>query len=238
MPVLLRPAVEFICHQLLWSVANIKKQCDKCRMVDPVGAFIALALWSASTNGHFDQMERITAEEAVKRAKKCGLGGVTIRYGPEWQLEILTVTDAAEASDSQLDCLDKATGWSIFVELPADIQHRFDAIREARVSAIMLVEDRKWLGERGMLGRVPEYMPGVTDAGAFTREVEKLCGPRADGAFQSEYGFHALSPSWLDKVGMPLKPENEEVFMCLLKVTRVAGFEVGFIGNAVYPAPN
>lgn len=143
------------------------------------------------------------------------------------------VASATSATEGQLACIDRAASY-YDVELPPNIQKRFNAIREARWSAVFLAEARKWLSARGLLERVPKFIPGMTDEAAFAREVEKLCGPNAQGAFQSKYGFHALSPDWIGKLGMPPQPKGEEAFSCLLNVTTVAGFEIGFIGNEAY----
>jgi len=191
----------------------------------------ALAIWLAPASGPFDNLERISPQIAVERATQCGLGPATVRYEDELQSDILTVANVASASDSQLACLDKAAGWGIFVELSPDLQPRFDAIRGARASAMMFEEAREWLSARGLLAQVPKYVPGTTDEAAFTRDVEQLCGPQAKGAFQSQYGFHAMSPEWAQKMGMPPKSEYFDVFACLTNVMTVAGFKVMFIGN-------
>ena len=196
-------------------------------------AFLALTAGALSV-GPFESMERITAEMAVERAKKCGLGPATIRYEHELQSDILSVPNAATATDSQLSCLDNATGFGISVELPAGLQPRGDAVREARASEMMKAEAREWLSKRGLLERVPKYDPGSTDEAAFTREVEHLCGPQTKGAFQSQYGPHALSPEWIKSLGWPPKDEDMEAMSCLMKVTTVTGFRVVFIGNEAY----
>jgi hypothetical protein len=197
-------------------------------------AFIALFAWAASVSGPFDGMERITPEMAVERAAKCGLGPATIRYEDELQSDILSIPNAASATEGQLSCLDSATGFGIFVELPASLQPRFDAIREARASAMMKVEASEWLSKRGLLDRVPKYVSGTTDDAAFTQAVEQLCGPKTKGAFQSQYGSHALSPEWMKSLGFPLKEADMEAMSCLLNVTAVAGYGVAIIGNEAY----
>jgi len=202
-------------------------------MAGIVVALIALAAL-ASPMGGFQSMGRITAEMAVERVAKCGLGSATIRYEDELQSDILSLPEAASATESQLSCLDSATGFGIFVELPPSLQPRFAAIREARASSIVRAEARKWLLKRGLLERVPRYVPGTTDEAAFTRAIEHLCGPRAKGAFQSQYGRHTLSPEWMKALRLPSKDENIDALSCLLNVTAVAGFSIGFIGNEAY----
>lgn len=179
-------------------------------------------------------MNPITPGMVVERAEKCGLGPATIRYERELQSDVLSLPKAASATDGQLNCLDKATGFGIFVELPAGLQPRFGAIREARASAKMRAEAREWLSKRGLSERVPKYVSGTTDDTAFTQEVEHLCGPQTKGAFQSNYGPHLLSPDWIINLGLPPKSQDVEAMSCLFNVMTVSGFRVGFIGNEAF----
>lgn len=203
-------------------------------MGDLGSVFLVFATWASSVGGPFESMERITPQMAAERAAKCGLGPVTIRYEDELQSNILSASNAASATESQLHCLDNATGFGIFVELPSGVQPRFDAIRMGRASEMMKTEAREWLSKRGLLDRIPKYVAGTTDDAAFTREVEQLCGPQTKGAFQSQYGPHALNPEWIKNRGLPPNGEDTEAMTCLLFVTNVAGFKVGFIGNEAY----
>lgn len=197
-------------------------------------AILAFATWVSSVGGLFESMQRIMPKMAVERAAKCGLGPVTTRYEDELQSDILSAPNAAEATEDQLHCLDNATGFGIFVELPSSLQPRFDAVSEARASAMIMVEARTWLSKRRLLERVPKYVAGKTDDAAFTRDVEQLCGPQTKGAFQSRYGPHALSRDWIKNLGLPPKSEDMEAMSCLLNVTTVAGFRVIFISNEAY----
>lgn len=95
----------------------------------------------------------------------------------------------------------------------------------------MRAESREWLAKRGLLERVPKYIAGTTDSGAFSREVERLCGPEAKGAFQSKYGPEALSPEWMTKQGIPPKDGDMGALSCVLNVMTYAGYQVGFVGN-------
>ena len=191
--------------------------------------FIGVLMSLSSPNEVGTLFERITPQVAAERITRCGLGEVTIRYEEVLQSEVLTAAEATSVSDEQLACADKAASY-YDLELPPAVQPRYDAIRNARLSAHSLQQARAWLAERGLLERVPRYQAGVTDDGAFTRELEGLCGPRATGAFQSEYGFHALSPDWAQRNFEPFE-EGAEVLACLMNAARVAGFEFGFIGN-------
>lgn len=173
------------------------------------------------------------AEEAAKAVSECGLGTVTARYDSEIEEDVLNANNADSATDAQLACADKVVGSLYILELPSNVQTRFDAIQEARSAPVVRAQARAWLAARGFLDRIPAYKPGVTDDAAFTRQVEGLCGPHARGAFQSKFGFHVLSPDWVKRNVNPSK-EGAEVFGCLTNVTMAAGFNVALIGNEYY----
>jgi hypothetical protein len=192
----------------------------------------ALAWGTTQADNPHDGFE-VSAQVAAERATKCGLGAVTFRFDDELQSSVFAVANEATPTDSQLACLDVATGWHL-IELPPEVESRFLAIRNARAKEILRRHSSKWLAARGLLERVPKYVAGVTDDGAFTREVETLCGPEAHGAFQSQYGYHVLSPDWPPA----LNEEPPEAFSCLMHVTLFAGYEIGFIGNEVREPAN
>jgi hypothetical protein len=197
-------------------------------------AFLAVVFRSVSADVTFGAIERITPAVAAERASKCGLGPATIEYVDELQSRILTVADATSATESQLICLERAVGRAVQVKLPPTVQPRFDAIQDAHESALTREEDRKWLSARGLIDRVPKYNPGTTDERVFTREVETLCGHRARGAFQSQFGFDAISPGWVKRFQISPKPEDVEALKCLMSMTSVAGFKVNFVGDEAH----
>ena len=173
-------------------------------------------------------------QEAAQRFTQCGLGPITIRWndadtGGE---DVLVATGVNLATDDQLRCADKAVGYYT-IELPPEIERRFTALREARLAPVFQAKARSWLSSQGLLNRLPVYQKGVTDDGVFTRQIETLCGPHAKGAFQSKFGFHALSPDWVKRELDP--PERgEQVLTCLMNSTTAAGYVFGFIGNDYY----
>ena len=195
---------------------------------------MSLVLLAAALSAPFDNVERITPQEAAKRVSQCGLGSVTVRYEPVLQDDLLIANEAKAATDEQLACADKAASY-YNMELPPSVQARYDAIRKLRYSKLYQAEARDWLSVRGLLNKVPKYQTGVGNDATFTRQIESLCGPTAKGAFQSQFGFHALSPEWVKR---ELNPPDRggEVLSCLLSATTVADFEVGFIGNEYYPS--
>lgn len=190
-----------------------------------------------ATSSALPAIERITPVEAAKRVSQCGLGPVTTRYDSDLQEEILVAASAQSATDVQLACAYRVVGFYYTLHLPPNIQRRFDQILDAAADALARAEAREWLSARGLLNRVPKYKAGVTDDGAFTRQVEALCGPQAKGAFQSKYGFHILSPDWNRQLGLLPKRKDMETWSCLMHATALAGFTVGFIGNAALAPP-
>lgn len=92
----------------------------------------------------------------------------------------------------------------------------------------MTSEARKWLNAHDLLDRLPKYETGVTDDAEFGRRVEELCS--AQGALQSHYGPHALSPEWVSQRSPDAAVEDGPL-TCLLNVTWATGFKMGFIGN-------
>lgn len=187
----------------------------------------------ATPSSALPTVERIPPQEAAKRVSQCGLGPVTTHYEPDLQEDVLVASSAQSATDDQLACAYKVVGFYYTLELPPNVQRRFDAMLNAKAAVWMKAQAHDWLSARGLLDRVPKYQKGVTDDGVFTRQVEALCGPQAKGAFQSKYGFHALSPDWVKRELKPSDPSSDTL-ACLMNVAAAAGFEFGLIGNEYY----
>ena len=199
-------------------------------MFRSVVALVAAASAAPASASAFGHLEKITPEIAAERLSHCGLGAVTIRDDRENDAWVLTPASAATATNQQLLCVIRAANF-YDVKLPEPLQARFDTIREARMAALLRDKARAWLSARGLVAKIPPYKGGSTDDAAFTRKIERLCGPRASGAFQSSFGFHALSPEWTRRHPRFDKAQ-QDVFACLLNSMTFASFELHFIGNA------
>ena len=209
-------------------VADIHRPCEITTVLAAI--LLLVAVQDPAALG-FDS---VTPQEAAKRFTECGLGPVTIRWndpntGGE---DVLVATGVKVATDDQLRCADKAVGFYT-VELIPDIERRFMALREARLAPVFQAQARSWLSKRGLLNRLPIYQKSITNDAVFTRQVEALCGPHAKGAFQSKFGFHALSPEWVKRELTP-PDRGEQVLGCLMNAMTASGFEFGFIGNEYY----
>jgi hypothetical protein len=178
------------------------------------------------TSPMLDGYDQITPQAAAERVARCGAGPVTVRSEKEIDVDVLVVTAKRPITDEQISCIAKAASF-YDVELPPDAQPRLNAVTTARSVAITRAEGTKWLSAHNLLDKLPEYKAGVTNDEEFARKVETLC--RADGALQSSYGAHALSPEW----GMEHLGETTEdgPFACVLNAAWASGFKLGFIGN-------
>ncbi len=173
----------------------------------------------------------LSLQEAAEHVSRCGFGTVSTKYDPDLREDVLIANDAQSVTDEQLACAFRVIDFDYTLQLPANVQPRLDAMLEAKATSRAKSDARSWLAARNLLDRVPAYQKGLTNEATFTREIEKLCGSKAKGAFQSKYGFHTLSPDWFMRLGMPPKPEASEALTCLFHVAALTDFKVGFIGN-------
>jgi hypothetical protein len=171
----------------------------------------------------------------LQRATACGLGTPTVRFNRLLDMDVLSLPGAATATDAQLSCLDEAATLDTRVELATALQPRFDRIRNARAAAFMKSEATSWLTQHGLLERAPRFTPGTSDPKAYVRAVEAHCGPAAAGALSGSYGPGAIDPAWLARDGVRVRqPGDVDPLACMLNVTALSGYPLGFIGNETY----
>ncbi|MGB3847955.1 MAG: hypothetical protein WA940_18940 [Sphingopyxis sp.] len=189
-------------------------------------------LWSAPFADPLETLAFPSPELASRNIVQCGAEAVEIRYDNLDNSDgfspspILVVHGATE---EQLPCIDRAVGF-YDVELPPELQKGFDAIRLAQYMAAYRARAAAALAARGLLDKVPKFRAGETDAIAFARQLEAICGPAAAGALQSSYGPHVLSPEWVSRLTLPSGPEDDAI-SCLMAAASTADFELNLIGN-------
>ena len=188
-------------------------------------------LASSTVPGAQERPQLISPEAAAQKITQCGAGSVDIRYDDLLQSYVLTVRNVAE---TQLECIEKAAGYHD-VELPPELQRRFGEIRGTRYSAVYREQAVNWLSARDLLDKLPKFRNGVTDEATFSHELERICGPSAEGALQSPYGPRTINPEWVKKMPLPFRPEDAEAMSCLMATASVAGFELNLIGNEASP---
>ncbi|HEX9954084.1 MAG TPA: hypothetical protein VGB48_02580 [Allosphingosinicella sp.] len=190
----------------------------------------------AFVSGPAEQMfEPITAKAAVERLAACGLPGASIRYDEDLQQEVLAVTVSARVSDEKLACADQAVSF-YELELPTDLQQRYQKLRDDRLTAFDEQRAERWLAERGLLHKLPLKAPARSADAALVRAIERVCGRRAKGALRAESGFLTLNMRWLERRFEP-GFRNEETMTCLLHAATVTGASIGFFGNEAVWAP-
>ena len=196
---------------------------------------ISLLLLAAAADAPPD-VEPGTPDEALAQLKGCGFSEVSTRYEDDQQDNVLVIADAS-ATDGQLECAARVHVESgYWTEVPEALRTRYFAHFD-RLSA---EASKQWalreLEARGELDRLPVYEAGKTNDAEFARKLEKLCGGKAQGMLQSEYGPHAISPAWPgDRVDFR---QTSEALGCVMRFSAAAGFSLGLIGNekAVQPS--
>lgn len=174
--------------------------------------------------------DMLDADLAAERLTRCDIGPFTRR--PDDLLpedEIFVVPAASGLTDKQIACAEEAAGL-FTLELPANEQTRFDALREIRARNYAQASSREWADQHGLTDRVPLFTEGQDDPAAFALRIEELCGPETAGALQSEYGPHSVSPAWIDSFGQD-PSAAAEALSCVWHLATLAGFDLYLVGN-------
>lgn len=169
-------------------------------------------------------------EEAASGLRACGLLEITGRYDNEIQSDMLVVDDPSPPDEGLACAAEVAISTGHWVVVTPGSQESYFA----HYSRISRERNREWartrLARQGLLANVPEYVAGESDDRAMAARLEELCGSDAQKALQSEYGPHAISPSWAAEGDRNFE-RTGEVLSCLMTYAAAAGFELGFIGN-------
>lgn len=172
-------------------------------------------------------VERVTPEEAVERLAACGLEGASYHYDDLIRSYVIELPEPEKATRSQLECAEIAVGYHD-LELPGEQAQVLQEIRTARWAPYLQAKARTWLNDQGINQEIPKFDPEKHDDAEFARMIENICGPNAEGALQSDYGPHTISPDWIrsrDVQAMGSTP------YCIMQVALLADFRLGFIGN-------
>jgi len=189
-------------------------------------------LWSASVSDPLVNPGFASPEIASRNIVQCGAEAVDVRYDDVDALDGFSPSPTLVihgATEEQLACINRAASF-YDVELSSELQKGFDAIRLAQYMAAYRARAAAALAARGLLDKVPKFRAGETDAIAFSRQLEAICGPAAAGALQSPYGPHVLSPEWVSRLTLPSGPEDDAI-SCLMAAASTANFELNLIGN-------
>lgn len=127
---------------------------------------------------------------AAERVKACGFSNVTLAYERKLQAYVVVVSAAQAPLDDQLRCAAKASlDTDYTIDFPAAFSDRYERIYWPIAEEAGRQQARAWLAKRGL--KLPPYPKGG-DQLAYARKLERMCGPRAKGAFVIEDGAVTL----------------------------------------------
>jgi hypothetical protein len=185
--------------------------------------------------------ELVKPEVAAARVAACGLKQVRSRFDGTLQEDVVEVLDVT-ASPEQLRCAARASlGSYYYVVFPAPLEQAYDALYWPMSREKDKADARAWLGERGLLARLPTYDPTRTNETAFARSLEALCGPKAAGTLLPMHGMATFTPEALGTLGKHgFKPGklDDETLWCLTNAASASGYPLGFIGNEAVAKPD
>lgn len=184
-------------------------------------ALSALLLSAAAPQAGEAALGRVWPGLAAERVRACGLPNVTLAYQRDLDAYVVVVSGAQSASDDRLRCAAKVsleTDYTII--FPAMLSQRYDQVYWPMADAMSRQAARAWLAKRGL--KLPVYAKGSDQLG-YARKLERMCGPRAGGAFVIEEGFVTLSSgnSRLDAA----------TFDCLANALSASGLPSGIAGH-------
>lgn len=153
-------------------------------------ALSALLLSAAGPQSGEAALGRVWPGLAAQRVRACGLPNVTLAYQRDLDAYVVVVSGAQTVSDDRLRCAAKVsleTDYTII--FPATLSQRYDQIYWPMADDAGRRQARAWLAKRGL--KLPSYTKGTGQL-AYARKLERMCGPRAKGAFVIEDGFVTL----------------------------------------------
>ena len=174
-----------------------------------------------------------TAEEIKRRIVACGVSPDRIRmevdYGGE---DVARMLRGASPTPQVYRCLAQSSlDMSVIFEFydpsePRSFIKAYGSIARAQDER----DARNWLRERGLLARLPLYVPTHESAGHFARRLERFCGIKP-GTYLRPLGRDTISIIFQD----PRRPSiTDDQFNCVLNAATVSKLRLGFIGNEAY----
>jgi hypothetical protein len=156
---------------------------------------------------------------------------VTLWFDSKVQDYAIVVSGSQDGSSDRLGCAARASldsGYS--VQFQAPLNPRYDQLFWAMAEQTGRKEARAWLSRRGLLSKLPPYVKGRTDQLAYARQLERMCGPRARGAFTIDEGY--VTMQIVSRAHAPLDPAT---FDCLANAMWASGLPMGLGGGDQAP---
>lgn len=172
---------------------------------------------------------RIWPGVAAQEVGRCGFPSVSVSYDGLLGEYIVMVPGIRDASENQLRCAAEVSlKTDYFISFRNPLNRRYEAVYWPIAEGSGRVNAREWLARHGLLSKLPAYETGKTDALAYARKIEALCG--AKGAFAVEQGTLTL------KSGSAGRPRlDTKTVDCLMNAQWASGLPTGFAGEQYYP---
>ena len=192
-------------------------------------ALTALAVMMTSASAHPADLGlgRVWPGLAAQEVGRCGFPSVALRFDQALNQYMVVVPGIQEASDAQLRCAANVSlDTDYYVSFRVPLNRRYEQVYWPMAESEGRAGAREWLARRGLLAKLPRYESGKTDALAYARKLEYLCGPRAHGAFAVEQGTLTL------RGGSGRHPRlDSETVDCLMNAQWASGLPTVLAGN-------
>ena len=191
----------------------------------------ALALMTAASAVPADPgLGRIWPGDAAQQVGRCGFPSVSLSYDGLLGEYIVMVPGIQDAPDDQLRCAAEVSlKTDYYISFRHPLNRRYEQVYWPIAEGQGRAGAREWLARRGLLAKLPAYESGKTDALAYARKLEALCGTK--GAFAVEQGTLTL------RAGSAGRPRlDTRTVDCLMNAQWASGLPTGFTGEQYYPA--
>ena len=181
----------------------------------------SLLLSAAAPQAGQAALGRVWPGLAAERVRACGFSNVTLAYERKLDAYVVAVSGVQAPSDGQLRCAAKVSlDTDYTITFPASVSPRYDQVYWPMADEAGRQQARAWLAKRGL--KLPRYAKG-SDQLSYARRLERMCGPRARGAYVIQDGFVTLKGG-----SERLDPAT---FDCLANGLWASGLPTGLMGR-------
>lgn len=172
----------------------------------------------------------IKPEAAAERVAACKIGTASPTFDKTLQEEVIEIAGVTSASEEQLRCVALVSLETYYyVVMPSPLNETYQSLYWKISKERDLVNSRRWLEEKGLLSQLPSYDPNSSDELTFVRELEAVCGTKAEGAIKPLNGFGTFNMDVVSSGRL-----DNDTWWCLINGAAASGYPFGFIGNEQY----
>lgn len=175
-------------------------------------------------------IEQAKPEVAAAQVAACGFSKVQVTFNDSLHEDIVEILDVRSVSNAQLHCAAlESLATRYYVVFPASVERAYQSLYWSLSKERDRADAKAWLQKRGLLSRLPTYVPNRSNDSAFARTLERLCGPKAVGTLKATKGRATFVAEALLEGRM-----DDETLECLVNAAAASGYTLGFIGNEAY----